>query len=215
MVYMVYMVCICMYMYIWRIYNINDTKKISGDGSGKHWLHRIISRNHFGWIALTPRGGLPRPGLPTMHLEFASWLVAFLRLGSNIGFGCCACTMHEVVFVESKCSVVKVISNKSDSIDSLDFWLRNFLTKNYRNKNTGDAGSLQAAALEGDISLAEQWQRRLAADLEVQGGMGWIWGNWGNVNHGLINHNHNKPLVCLIGRLPFKYQIMNIGRVPP
>ena len=34
---------------------------------------------------------------------------------------------------------------------------------------------LQAAALEGDIPLAEQWQRRLAADLEVLGqGMGWI-----------------------------------------
>ena len=31
-----------------------------------------------------------------------------------------------------------------------------------------------------------------------------------NVNPGL-----NKPLDCLIGRVPFKYQIMTIGGVPP
>ena len=32
-----------------------------------------------------------------------------------------------------------------------------------------------------------------------------------NVNPGLIN----KPLGCLIGGVPFKYQIMTIGGIPP
>ena len=61
--------------------------------------------------------------------------------------------VHDAWSCMLKSTVVTVISNRSDNGNS--------------HKIPGDGGCLQAAALEGDISLAEQWQRRLAPELEV------------------------------------------------